>query len=43
MTTKRLSGLTMLSMYLEQKIDLEQVIYLFASMEQRRVDLYTCP
>ena len=43
MTTKRLSGLTMLIMYPGQKIDLEQVLDFFASMEQRRVDLYTCP
>ena len=39
MTTKRLSGLTMLIMYPGQKIDLEQVLDFFASMEQRRVDL----
>ena len=40
----------MLIMYAGQKIDLEQVLDFFAQvldffacMEQRRVDLYTCP
>ena len=38
MENERLSGLTMMSMYRDEKFDLEAVIDIFAGMHDRKVD-----